>query len=344
MEANAPLETTISTYNRKGQANDKVIKVTLAVDKMYLSLLPKIFISTLQQYNKKAKQSTEERGGIFQEQWMQQLLELKPLIIQRGITGLLTTHAKHVKRKLKNATKQSITKDIQKTRTNSVAIELEETQPKRQRGLHRCKGTLCQKRMIWNRSILPSTVSKDGAWCVQCQEEREGWKLAEQLETLLLRKRRREIMTFTNFLDANYNKDKVSLASVWGEIKPLMEELVPYATEYPETTPPLTGRLREAIEIVAKSLCLHLHPYHTIWTWNVLTTQEKQLEILEKTKDRQGHYRLCLILKLNSSRTRLQEGINLNMDHSRTNMVKRLPVQNMIYTMCDAGSWSSRNH
>lgn len=175
---------------------------------------------------------------------------------------------------------------------------------------YRCKGTLCQQILIRMTHVLPNIVTSKGKWCTGCQDETEGWKLAALIEKTVLSKPRREIIYLTTFLDTNYTNPKVPLPMFWKTIKPIFKKKFLYTKEYQDSQLTTSGRLREALEIVATTLCLNTSHRCTTWMRNQLTTVPQISRVLELTNNRMGHSRMHLIIKHTQSQNRMHNGLD----------------------------------
>lgn len=106
MDANTPIDLTINVTKRNGEQGIKCLKVTSAVDKIYLPLLPKTVHDVLREYLKITKGTNETNArDELKRNWkeLKQILEIKPVVMQRAISGILDHNKRQLKLKWKKA-------------------------------------------------------------------------------------------------------------------------------------------------------------------------------------------------------------------------------------------------
>ena len=217
-DANTSMTSSV-TKKSKGEIKTKTIPVTSPVDKIYLALLPNIFNDTIQDFIRK----TSGRGNAellkeMKQKWktIQQSLKAKAIMMQRGVNGQLTMHMKTIKSNYKEAKKNSTTNPISIDNENSTETTNIRTNDHRQHAIqgYKCKGPLCQQRLLHHKHLLPNIVKTSSAWCSSCNDEEKGWIVARKVEEMIVQAPRRQLTSLTKFLDTNYYKKNVALPAI----------------------------------------------------------------------------------------------------------------------------------
>ena len=106
-----------------------------------------------------------------------------------------------------------------------------------------------------------------------CNVENQGWLLAKKVETTVVQTHHRARSDLSSFVDDHFNS-KVTLQQIWNVLQPFLIQHVNYSLYYNkgERKVPNAGRIREALEILTRSLGMSITPKRSVWTRNYVTT------------------------------------------------------------------------